>query len=336
MKTAMLSVILPVRDAERTLGQAIDSCLTQTFRDFELLVVLNGCTDRSAELAAAAADRDPRVRVLESPAVGGVTEAMRIGVAEAVAPVIARMDADDVSYPERFARQWDLLADDPELDAVSCGVRLLDVLGDGMQRYVDWVNTLRTPEDVARERFVECPVIQPSVMMRRAPLDAVGGYVATAWAEDHDLWLRMLASGLRFGKVDATLLDWRDGPGRLTRNHAMYGEDEVWRMKAHHLARLRRVRDRGVAICGAGPIGKRLRRLLDGEGVTVHGFFEVNPRRIGGRIGGVPVAGPDAFGTRWSEAVLLSAVGVPGGRDRIRDLAVSAGYCEGSDFWCCC
>ena len=118
-----------------------------------------------------------------------------------------------------------------------------------MQRYVDWVNTLQTPGDVARERFVECPVIQPSVMMRRQALELVGGYRQTEWAEDHDLWLRMLARGVRFGKVDEVLFEWTDGPTRLTRTHAMYGEDQVWSMKAHHLAREEAVRQHGVAIC---------------------------------------------------------------------------------------
>ena len=331
-----LSVVLPVRNAEATLEEAIASCLEQSFTNLELLVVLNGSEDASAEIAAEFARRDDRIRVLESSVEGGVTEAMALGLRESCCPVIARMDAEDGSAPERFATQRALLESDPLLGGVSCQVRLVGALGGGMSRYVDWVNTLRTPEDVSRERFVECPVIQPSVMLRREVIEAAGGYVATSWAEDHDLWLRMLAQGVRFGKVDEVLLDWRDSEGRLTRSHAMYGEDEVWRMKAHHLARLPSVREQGVAICGAGPIGKRLARLLGGEGVTMNGFFEVHPRRIGNRIGGVPVAGPDEFGVRWREAVLLSAVGLAGGRGRVRDLARPAGYLEGRDFWCCC
>ena len=151
-------------------------------------------------------------------------------------------------------------------------------------------------------------------MARREALLEAGGYRCCGWAEDHDLYLRLLARGMRFGKVPEVLLDWRDGPGRLTRTHPDYAEAQVWRMKAHHLAQLTKVETQGVVICGAGPIGKRLGRLLRAAGVTVHGFFEVHPRRIGQRIGGVPVAGPEEFGARWREAVLLSAVGVDGGR----------------------
>jgi hypothetical protein len=62
----------------------------------------------------------------------------------------------------------------------------------------------------------------------------------------------------------------------------------------------------------------------------------VNPRRVGEEIGGVPVAGPGEFGKRWRDAILLSAVGVGGGRERVRELALGEGYIEGVDFWCCC
>ena len=213
---------------------------------------------------------------------------------------------------------------------------MLESQGEGMERYVDWVNGLVSAEAVARERFVECPVIQPSMMMQREALDLVGGYRTTSWAEDHDLVLRMLGAGVRIGKVDEVLLDWRDGPGRLTRSHPMYSEEQVWLMKAHHLARLPAVRDRGVVISGAGPIGKRLGRLLREEGVEIQGFLEVNVRRIGQEIGGVPVVAAEEIGTFRREAVLLSAVGVPGGRERVRALAEGVGYLEGQDFWCCC
>jgi hypothetical protein len=68
----------------------------------------------------------------------------------------------------------------------------------------------------------------------------------------------------------------------------------------------------------------------------VQGFFEVHPRRIGERIHGAEVAGLESFGARWRESVLLSAVGLPGVREEIHQLAVDAGRTEGADFWCVC
>lgn len=337
MSAPLVSIVLPVRNAGGTLAAAVESCLGQSFGDLELVIVPNGCTDSSEDTARGFGERDDRVRVVPAPTEGGVAAAMEVGLAAGRSPFVARMDADDVAHPERITRQLELLKVEPGLSLVSTDVRLVESQGEGMERYVAWVNGLTTPEDVARERFIECPVIQPSILFRREILPEVpyrAGLVG--WAEDHDFFLRLLEAGHRFGKVPATLLEWRDSASRLTRTHAAYSEAQVWRMKAHYLSRLPVIRERGVAICGAGPIGKRLARLLGEEGTRVHGFFEVNPRRIGERIHGAEVAGLDAFGSRWREAVLLSAVGIDGGRARVRALAASADYREGEDFWCCC
>ena len=333
MSDPRVSIVLPVFNAEKTIAEALESCLQQSMKSFEVVVVLDGCTDRSGEIVGSYGD--PRIRVIEKEH-QGVRQASEEAMAASRAPIIARMDADDISHPDRLAWQYDFLASSPDFSAVSGGVHLLDPQGEGMQRYVDWVNGLLTAEDVARERFVECPLIQPSLMLRRCAFEAVDGYRKVEWAEDHDLFLRMMRSGMRIGKVEETVLSWRDSQGRLTRSHPAYAEEQVWGMKAHHLSLEPGVSKRGVAICGAGPIGKRLARMLKQEGVQVRGFFEVNPRRVGEKIAGIPVAGPEEFGKCWRSSVLLSAVGVEGGRDRVRELAGVEGYAEGVDFWCCC
>ena len=333
MSGPRVSIVMPVCNAEDTIAEAIESCLRQSMDSFELIVALDGCADRSGEIVRSY--NDPRIRVFEMDC-QGVAPAATEAILASRTGFIARMDADDISHPERLSSQYRFLSESSTFSAVSGQVHLLNPLGDGMQRYVDWVNGLETAEDIARERFVECPVIQPSLMMRRSSFQEVNGYREVEWAEDHDLFLRMLEREMRIGKVDEIVLSWRDSAGRLTRTHPAYAEEQVWRMKAHHLARESKVSSRGVAICGAGPLGKRLARLLREEGVAVHGFFEVNPRRVGERIGGVPVAGQEEFGKRWRDAILLSAVGVGGGRERVRELALGEGYTEGVDFWCCC
>ncbi len=164
----------------------------------------------------------------------------------------------------------------------------------------------------------------------------VGGYRDCPWAEDHDLWLRMLAAGCRIGKTPEMLVEWRDSPRRLTRSDPRYGADARMALRAHHLARLPEVRERGAVVAGAGPIGKSLVRALQAEGVALHGFLEVNPRRIGGRIHGLPVMESLAGLGHWTGAVVLGAVGIPGGRQRVRALALEAGRREGRDFWSVC
>jgi glycosyltransferase involved in cell wall biosynthesis len=331
-----ISIVMPFRNAAATLPEALASVLAQDFGDWELLAVDDHSTDGSAEVLRALAGGDPRVRLLSNEGPQGVVGASITAGRAATSEWLARMDADDVSHPERLSRQRAMACERPELDVIGCMVEILSPLGDGMVRHVDWVNTRREPEEIANARFIENPLVHPSSLMRKSAVEAAGGYLDVPWAEDHDLYLRMLERGAVFGKVPETLLKWRDSPGRLTRSDPRYGDACRHRMRAHFLSRMPAVKERGVVIAGAGPIGKTLALELQVKGVEVRGFFDVHPRRIGETIHGAEVAGLDQFGSRWREAVLLSAVGVPGGREEVAGLAEKAGYVEGRDFWGFC
>ena len=330
---AAISILLPFHNAAATLPEAVESLLAQTFGDWELLAVDDRSDDGSAGIVARYARRDPRVRLVANAGPPGIVGALQTTVEAASADWLARMDADDRCHPERLARQWERAGDS---DVITTGVSLLDPLGEGMARYVAWANSLETHDAMANARFIENPVIHPTVLIRGSALAAAGGYREVPWAEDHDLWLRMLQHGARFAKVPACLLEWRDSAGRLTRSDDRYGEKARQRMRAHYLAAIPAIRERGVAIAGAGPIGKSLAREFLALGIPVRGFFDLHPRRLGEIIHGAEVAGLDVFGRRWREAVLLSAVGLAGARDEIRELAEAAGYVEGRDLWCVC
>lgn len=336
MMAPSVSIVMPFRNAAATLPEALASVLAQDFGDWELLAVDDHSSDGSAEVVRRVAGGDPRVRLLSNQGPPGVVGASVTAGRAAAGEWLARMDADDVSHPERLSRQLALAQARPELDVIGCGVEILSPLGDGMVRHVDWVNSLMEPARIANARFIENPMVHPSSLMRKSAVVAAGGYREVPWAEDHDLYLRMLERGSVFGKVPETLLKWRDSPGRLTRSDPRYGDAFRHRMRAHFLSRMAAVKERGVAIAGAGPIGKSLALESQAQGVEVRGFFDVHPRRIGETIHGAEVAGLEQFGRRWREAVLLSAVGVPGGREEVVELAGKAGYVEGADFWAVC
>ncbi|MEM7145009.1 MAG: glycosyl transferase, partial [Verrucomicrobiota bacterium] len=213
------------------------------------------------------------------------------------------------------------------------GVKITGEPGEGFREYERWINSLREPDAIAAARFIESPMVHPSVVMRREVVEAVGGYRDVGWAEDYDLWLRMLERGCRFAKVGEVLLEWRDGAERLTRSDERYSQENFLRAKAHFLGRMEAVRGRGVAIAGAGPIGKRLGGYLRDEGARVELFYDVHPRRIGERIGGVPVRDSEELAGPGG-AILLGAVGIRGERETVRSVAVGAGYVEGVDFFC--
>jgi len=313
-----------VRDAASTLPACLASLRAQTFADFEVIAVDDGSRDKSAAVLARAAAGDRRLRVMEGP--GGLVAALNAAAAEASGELLARMDADDVALPARFARQVSRLDADPALDVLGCRVALLDGgdLGNaGMRAYVDWSNTLLTHEALAADMFVESPLAHPSVMMRAAALRRLGGYRSFEGPEDYDLWLRALGAGCRFAKCPEVLLQWRDTASRLSRTDPRYAPERFFDLKMEWFLRAEPA-GAGVVVWGAGPIGKAWGRGLAARGRALRAFVEVDPRKIGRTIHGAPVIAVAAAGAFGGE-VHLAAVGRSEARRRIRAAAAALG-----------
>jgi len=267
--------------------------------------------------------------VVRTPA-RGLVAALNTALGRARAPLLARMDADDVCHPDRFALQVRGLEDDPRCAILGCGVEASHA-GSGLRGYVAWLNSLVTHEDIVRDLLVESPLAHPSVLMRAEVLRELGGYRAFDGPEDYDLWLRAHARGWRFGKRREVLLDWRDGPARLTRADPRYAPDRFRDLKMDALERGPLRASRAVVVWGAGPVGKGWARALRARGHAVAAFVEVDRRKIGQRIHGarvVDVAGAAALAGHLH----LAAVGRPGARARIRAVARELGLREGDDL----
>ena len=322
--TPGVSVVLPVRDAAATLGECLASLAAQTLRDHELIAVDDGSRDASAAILAAAAARDRRLRVITTPA-RGLPSALNTAVALAHAPLLARMDADDIAHPERLAAQKRFLEAHPEVSILGSRVELLAAVpAPGMRAYIDWSNGLLDHSAIGDDLYVESPLVHPSVMLRREHLLGLGGYRDFGGPEDYDLWLRAYGAGVRFAKLREVLLVWRDGPHRLTRVDPRYHPDRFRELKLAALERDRPETLGRVVIWGAGPIGKAWARALRSRGHGIEAFVEVDARKIGKHLHGVPVVAVDQAPAR-GPALHLAAVGQPGARQRIRAAAARLG-----------
>jgi glycosyltransferase involved in cell wall biosynthesis len=340
MSIPRASVLLPVHNGAATLAAAIQSIADQTIHELELIIVDDGSTDATPSIIGKYVAGDARMRCITFERNVGIVVALNAALSSARAPFIARMDADDWSHPTRLEQQLELFDLEQSIGVVSCLVRHVTQAGsndaiDGMGRYVKWLNELVSSDRMATERFVESPVAHPSVIIRRCALDSVGGWHQVPWAEDYDLWLRLMASGWKFAKVPEVLLDWYDSTSRISRRDQRYSLEQFMACKANHLAALPQVKKVGVAIAGAGPTGKSIGHYLQCEGIRIHRYYDVHPRRIGGHVHGVPVCSAEAI-EPWNEQrpVHLAAAGLPEAREAIRQLLVELGYAEGSGFFC--
>jgi cellulose synthase/poly-beta-1,6-N-acetylglucosamine synthase-like glycosyltransferase len=327
-----LSILLTVRNEEEHLPAALASLQRQTFSDWELVAVDDGSTDGTPALLGAAADADPRVRVLHTRP-RGLVAALNTGLAACRAPLVARMDGDDICHPRRLELQWRHLREHPEIGVLGCTVRHFPrpQLRGGMLAYEQWQNSLVTAQDIRRDLFVESPFAHPSVVFRRALVEEIGGYRDLHWPEDYDLWLRLTARGVVMARLPQTLFYWRDRPERFTRTAPQCSAAAFRACKAHHLARGYLSGFKAVTLWGAGMEGKAWRQALAAEGIAVQQWLEVDRRKIGQRIHGAPVSSLSAL--RRGDKVLLT-VGARGARAQARAFATAAGLVEGVDFVC--
>jgi hypothetical protein len=246
--------------------------------------------------------------------------------AEARAPLVARMDADDLALPDRLELQVAAIEEEG-LAAVGGRIEYFPDTTDGMRAYADWLNSLVTVDAALRDVFVECPLPGPGLTGRRELLS----YRSCGWPEDYDIVLRIWAAGGRFRNVDRLVHRWRDHPERLSRTKAMYSLDAFRRCKVHYLRQTLLAGGRAAVVWGAGPTGKAFARELQRAGTRVAAFVEVDPRKLGKTIHGAPVV-PVERAADFPGALALGAVAGPEGRARVRELAAGLGLAEGRDF----
>lgn len=332
-----VSVLLPCFNASGTLPAALDSLSQQTLTDFQVVAVDDGSTDGTNDLLEHWAAQDERYQVI-SQQHQGIVVALNTGIEYCQAQYIARMDADDLSRPERFAKQAAFLDQNPEIALVASRIRGYppEDVREGFKVYLEWQNALLNDEDIRREIFVESPLAHPSVMMRMHDLLEVGGYQEHGWPEDYDLWLRFYLAGKRFAKLPDTLLDWREHPGRLTRQDSRYSLENFLRVKAHFLVRGPLQDKSAVLIWGAGMIGRRLSKHLIRQGAPLTAFIDIDPDKIGRTRRGLPILSPDELLNWWRtspQPVVLAAVGARGARKLIRNRLTQSALQEGRDWW---
>ncbi len=207
--TPLVSILMPVYKTAAFLKEAVDSILTQSFTDFEL-IVLNDCSPDNAD-EILDAYTDPRIVRYKGEKNVGLSNVLNVGIEMARGKFIARMDSDDLSMPDRLRVQVDYLEVHPEVDLVSVGMRLF-----GAKEGV-WVRE-QNPEKVKINALFHSPVLHASSMWRKDRFDekALRFRQEMVPAEDYDLWVRALVKGLTLVNLPVVLYQYRIHPNQAT------------------------------------------------------------------------------------------------------------------------
>ncbi len=194
-----VSVVMAVRDGDRFLEKAVRSILSQSLRNYELIIVDDGSEDRTSEIL----DRfgDTRLKIVTQPG-RGLAAALNRGVSLARASLVARMDADDVAMPARLEKQLNFMEANPEVGLLGTATTLIDEEGNVLGNWSAPDSDRRIKKALIRAN----QFAHPTVMFRKTLFEAAGGYTDMPFAQDYDLWLRMASLCKMANLVEPLLL----------------------------------------------------------------------------------------------------------------------------------
>ena len=237
-EVSSLSVLMSVYNGRPYLNKAIESILKQTYCDFEFIIIDDASTDGSRGLLKQWADQDERIRLIFHDENRGLGYSLNEGVRKSRGKWVARMDADDISFLDRFERQVKYLNAHPDVDILSgCAI---DFDEDGNPLRLRQVPP--SHEDIIQLLWT-IPIIHPAVIFRRDAILEAGSYSPDLRRrQDYDLWFRCAAEGLRFANLAEPLIFYRFTDDYYQKNDLGTAIDQV------------KIGWRGCRLIGAGPI----------------------------------------------------------------------------------
>lgn len=330
----LVSVLLPFHNAASTLRDCIESILAQTLTAIEIIAIDDFSTDASAQLLQQYSD--DRIRVIENER-RGLVSALNTGLAYCTAPLVARMDADDIMHSDRLQQQYAYMCKHPDLVLLATQARKFpqQSVRNGYREYMRWQNSVITSADVQNQIYIESPFAHPSVMFRRNSVIAAGAYRQGGFPEDYELWLRLLHMGHRMEKLPQILLDWRESQTRLSRVSDNYSRHAFDKVRAHYLSQDVRIQNKSIAFWGAGRKTRQRARYLQDKGFAAAVWIDIDPRKIGNRINDVEVVEPawlEQAVIDGSKPFVLNYVTNHGARDIARNYLERIGYVMGQDY----
>jgi len=186
-----VTVIMSIHNNEKTLRTAVESIQKQTYKDWDMIVVDDASTDGSRELLLNVSKGDSRIQVLFNANNIGLAASLNKALSYAKGPLIARMDGDDISFPERFEKQVDFLMKNPEIDVLGTNALLMTKLREFTKNIYRELDTEH--EDIVNRFYLDKhnPFIHPTIMAKKEFFVALGGYNEKyRVGQDMDLWLR--------------------------------------------------------------------------------------------------------------------------------------------------
>ncbi len=211
-KKPAISVIMPAYNAQEYLGRAIESILSQTFNDFEFIIINDASQDNTAEILATYQKKDKRIRVIKNKEHLLIAASLNKAVNTSRAAIIARMDADDVSMPNRLELQYSFMSNNPDIAVLGANITIVDKKGTVILKREYPTKS----EELKKIMFLYSPFAHPVVMFRKKAFLEFGGYnLKMVPCEDIDLWFK-IGSKYKFASIPESVLQYTILPNSST------------------------------------------------------------------------------------------------------------------------
>ena len=283
----LISILMPVKNAEPFLEECIESILNQTDENWQLLAVDDGSSDSSYDILEQYVNKDSRIRALKNPG-NGIIDALRLAYSRSSGAFITRMDADDKMAPSKL----EIL----KHNLKSSGTGYLAIgqvkyfsepqLGDGYLKYESWLNELTNKGSNYSEIYKECVIPSPCWMVHCEDLDNCEAFKPNTYPEDYDLTFRFYREELKVVPCKEVLHYWRDHPNRSSRNDDNYADNRFLELKISKFLDHDHDTQKLLALWGAGSKGKYLAKYLCNSGIEFIWLCDTE-NKIGQSIYGV-------------------------------------------------
>jgi len=221
----MISVIMGIYNCEKTLEEAINSILNQTYKDVELIMCDDGSEDSTLNIAERFQNKYPdKIKVIKNEKNKGLNYTLNHCLKYAKGEYIARMDGDDLCTPDRLQKELEVLEKDPEISIVSTGMEYFDEEG-------TWGHYIPKEYPETKDFMRGTPFCHAPCLVRKEAYDAVGGYSESKWlvrVEDYHLWLKMYGAGYRGKNVGECLYQMRDDRNAYSRRKFRHRINEAY------------------------------------------------------------------------------------------------------------
>lgn len=317
-----ISILLPVFNTAEYLEECLDSILNQSEQDWELIAIDDFSTDSSFDILNKYAQQDERIKVIQNNK-KGIAPGLKLAFENSTGELITRMDSDDIMLPNKLSElKNNLIKKGPSHIATGqVAYFSKNEIGNGYQKYADWLNGLIATGNNFSEIYKECSVPSPCWMCFKNDLIKCGAFQEEIYPEDYDLVFRWRANKYNVIPSENILHQWRDYPERTSRTDENYKDNSYLELKLNWFLKTDYEKEQPLVIWGGGKKGKRIARILNEKNISF-GWVTNNKNKIGHSIRGIELREFSILAQLQNPQIII-AVAAPDDQKEIKDYLFS-------------